>query len=127
MLYEKWTRLIIPCLLGGALFIIIYGLTPLNVQNDSWIMAGYDETDIIQHYSGWIAFRNSEWAFPIGLAGDMACEDGTYISYTDSIPWVAIIFKLIRGILPDTFQYFGIYTLLCYILQGVAAFNIIFF
>lgn len=35
MLYEKWKRLIIPCLLGGALFIIIYGLTPLNVQNDS--------------------------------------------------------------------------------------------
>lgn len=127
MLHEKWIRLIVPCLLGGILFLIIYGLTPLNVKNDSWIMAGYDETDIIQHYSGWIAFRNSEWAFPIGLAGDMACEDGTYISYTDSIPWVAIVFKLIRGILPDTFQYFGIYTLLCYILQGVAAFNIIFY
>lgn len=72
-------------------------------------MAGYDESDIIQHYSGWLAFRNSEWSFPLGLAKDMAIEDGTYISFTDSIPWVAIFFKLFNQFLPETFQYFGLY------------------
>lgn len=38
---------LLPCLIGLLTFIIIYGLTPLNVTNDSWIMAGYDEKDII--------------------------------------------------------------------------------
>ena len=123
---RKGKRVILPTLMGISAFLLIYGITPLNVTNDSWIMAGYDETDIIQHYSGWIAFCNSEWKFPLGMAADMACEDGTYISFTDSIPWVAIIFKTLRNFLPDNFQYFGIYVLICYILQGIAAFNIIF-
>ncbi len=113
---------LLAALLGAAAFLIVYGQTPLHVTNDAWIMAGYDETDIIQHYSGWVAFRNSDWAFPLGLASDMAYGEGTYISFTDSIPWVAIVCKVFRKILPETFQYFGLYALLCYVLQAVAGY-----
>lgn len=111
--------------IGMVTFLIIYGLTPLNVTNDNWIFSGYDESDIVQHYAGWMAFRNSNWGFPIGMASDMAYGDGTIISFTDSIPWVAIVCKLFRNVLPDTFQYFGIYALLCYILQCIASFKIV--
>lgn len=106
---------------GFIVFGIIYGFGPLNVTNDKWIMSGYDELDINQHYAGWVAFRNSAWHFPIGLADGMG--GGTYISFTDSIPWFAIFFKLILQIVSynGTFQYFGLYGLLCYILQAVAA------
>lgn len=106
---------------GFIVFGIIYGFGPLNVTNDKWIMSGYDEHDINQHYAGWVAFRNSAWHFPIGLADGMG--GGTYISFTDSIPWFAIFFKLILQIVSynGTFQYFGLYGLLCYILQAVAA------
>lgn len=121
----RWLHIIFPIVIGLISFLIIYGVTPLDVQNDHWIMAGYDESDIIQHYAGWISFRNSDWSYPLGLASDMAVEDGTFISYTDSIPWIAIFFKCIRSILPKTFQYFGIYTLVCYLLQSIAAFEII--
>ena len=106
---------------GIIVFGIIYGYGPLIVTNDSWIMSGYDEPDINQHYAGWCAFMNSEWHFPLGLADSMG--GGTYISFTDSIPWVAIFFKLALQIVhyEGTFQYFGIYAFLCYILQSVAA------
>ena len=40
---------------GFIVFGIIYGFGPLNVTNDKWIMSGYDESDIIQHYAGWCA------------------------------------------------------------------------
>src|SRR5699024_4406896 len=40
------------------------------------------------------------------------------IIFTDSIPLFAIIFKLFRSWLPETFQYFGIWGLLCFALQG---------
>lgn len=126
---ETWIKhitLMIPLIIGVLSFLVIYGTTPLNVTNDKWIMAGYDESDIIQHYSGWTSFRNSGWSFPLGLASDMASPDGTYISYTDSIPWVAILFKLFSGVLPTTFQYFGIYTLLSFVLQGIAAYKIVY-
>ena len=118
----KQSGALLAAILGAAAFLLIYGQTPLHVTNDAWIMAGYDETDIIQHYSGWLAFRNSDWTFPLGLASDMACGEGTYISFTDSIPWVAIICKLLRRVLPETFQYFGQYALLCYMLQATAGY-----
>lgn len=108
-------------IVGVIVFWIIYGFGPLNVTNDKWIMSGYDQLDINQHYAGWVAFRNSAWHFPIGLVDSMG--GGTYISFTDSIPWFAIIFKFILQIVGynGTFQYFGLYGLLCYILQAIAA------
>ena len=42
--------------IGLFAFWIIYGFGPLDVTNDRWIMSGYDESDIIQHYAGWVAF-----------------------------------------------------------------------
>lgn len=117
----------IAAFIGIIIFLILYGVTPLNPRNDSWIMAGYDESDIIQHYAGWVAYRNSDWQFPIGMADKMAVGVGTIISYTDSIPWVAVFLKPFRNVLPGTVQYFGLYTLFCYMMQGIAAFKIIYF
>ncbi len=113
--------ILLGALIGICSFLIIYGFTPLNVQNDSWIFPGYNELDIVQHYGGWLHFRESPWSFPLGFTENLSVPTGTIISYTDSIPVVAIFFKIFSDILPETFQYFGIYTLLCFILQGVSA------
>lgn len=105
---------------GIIVFGIIYGYGPLIVTNDKWIMSGYDESDIILDYAGWSLSRNSPWRFQLGLADNM--DDRMYISFTDSMPWVAIFFKLVLQIVryDGTFQYWGIYDLLCYILQAIA-------
>ena len=107
--------------MGVLAFLVIYGPAPLDPMSDTWLLAGYDEGDITQHYAGWLAFRNSPWAFPLGYAANLSVPDGVIISYTDSIPWVAILCKLLHGMLPATWQYFGLYTLLCFVLQGLAA------
>ena len=110
------------CGIAGALaFLLIYGAGPLNPCQDVWLLGGYDEGDITQHYAGWLAFRNPPWAFPLGYAANASIPDGVIISYTDSIPWVAILCKVFRNILPETWQYFGLYTFLCFVLQGIAA------
>ena len=109
---SKQFAVVLGGIIGIIAFLVIYGITPLDVTNDRWIMAGYNENDIIQHYAGWVAYRTSEWTFPIGIASNMAWGDGTVISYTDSIPWIAVICKIFTKVLPETFQYFGIYTLL---------------
>lgn len=124
---SKYLFVLISLFLGVITFIVIYGVAPLDVTNDRWIMQGYDESDIIQHYAGWVAFRNSPWRFPLGMAEYMGTGDGAIISFTDSIPWVAMVCKLLRRFLPQTFQYFGLYTLFCYILQGVAASQLIYY
>ena len=117
----RWVLLSFCALIGALGFLLVYGTAPLNPANDTWLLNGYDEGDITQHYAGWLAFRNSPWAFPLGYAANASIPDGVIISYTDSIPWAAILCKLLRGVLPQTWQYFGLYTLLCFVLQGLAA------
>ena len=51
--------------MGVLAFLVIYGPAPLDPTADAWLLAGYDEGDITQHYAGWLAFRNSPWAMPL--------------------------------------------------------------
>lgn len=105
---------------GVAVFLWVYGTLPLQTGWDAWILTGYDEWDVQQHYAGWLLFRNAHWTLPLGMADTIALPAGTAISYTDSLPWVSIAFKLLRGVLPSTFQWFGWYVLFCFAMQGAA-------
>ncbi len=116
---KSYSFCFLAALLGLAGFLFIFGLEPLRITGDAWILKGYGGDDIVQHYTGWMFFRNSPWSFPLGKALDLGYPLGTNISYTDSLPIVSIFFKLFRNILPKTFQFFGIYTALCFMLQGI--------
>ena len=120
---KTWVLLLLGALLGLAAFLCLYGTAPLDPANDAWIWYGYDETDIHQHYAGWLGFRNSSWQFPLAQADALAYPAGTgvNISFTDSLPWVSVLFKLLAPVLPAQFQWFGLYELAAFILQGVAA------
>lgn len=113
--------LLVGALLGAAAFLLIYTAAPLNVTDDSWIRGGYAEKDIIQHYSGWLFYRQNPQGFPLGYTTQMNYPAGTAVTYTDSVPLAAILFRFLSPLLPQTFQYFGLYTLLCYMLQGASA------
>lgn len=117
---KKCYSIIIGTFCGVISFLVLYGVGSLNFQNDAWIMQGYDGSDIVQHYAGWVNFREAPWKLPLGEMNNLGTT-GSLVSYTDSIPIVAILFKLFRDFLPATFQYFGIYILLCFILQGIGA------
>lgn len=103
------------CLIGAIIFILIYGVKVLNVEYDSWLLSGGDLT---QHYMGWKYFRNSQWSFPIGLIDGLIYPQKVSVIYMDSIPIFAIIFKCMSPILPKTFQYFGIWGVMSFMLQG---------
>ena len=109
----------LPLFIAGAVigiivFVFIYGIDVLNVSYDGWLEQG---GDLNQHYYGWKFYRKSPLTFPIGLVEGLAPEKVSII-YTDSIPLFALIFKLLSPLLPETFQYFGIWGIMCYMLQG---------
>ncbi|MDR3238216.1 MAG: DUF6311 domain-containing protein [Spirochaetia bacterium] len=107
----------ISCGLIGALFFIyVYGITILDFTYTDWLMNGGG--DLPLHYFGWRLFRNSAWYFPIGMMDNIVYPLKESIIYTDSIPLFAVISKLFSPILPHNFQYFGLFGILCYILQG---------
>ncbi|WP_026491197.1 DUF6311 domain-containing protein [Butyrivibrio sp. XPD2002] len=114
----------IGALIGAAAFLIIYGFKPLDVTDDSWII--YRGADLSHHYIGWLFYRNTPWRFPVGLLRGLTYPDEFAITYMDSIPLFAIFFKLLSPLLPETFQYFGIYGMLVFALQGGLSSVIIF-
>lgn len=113
---------ILSGIMGVVIFICIYGLQVLNVTKDAWLNSSGDLT---QHYYGWVFFRDSAWTFPIGLFNTLSYPNYSSIIFTDSIPLFAIFFKALSVILPDTFQYFGLFGIICYMLQGIFAFTLL--
>lgn len=109
-------------LLGAALgivaFLLVYGLTPLDISNDAFCRGGYLEKDIQQHYAGWLFYRQNALSFPLCVTTSINAPQGVSIAYTDSIPLLAALCRPLANAMGGTFQYFGWFTLLCFALQG---------
>ena len=122
MLNHKSTRSArlfwLGALLGAAVFLLVYGLAPLDVANDAFCRGGYIEKDIQQHYAGWLFYRSSAPGWPLGVTQAINAPQGVSVAYTDSIPLLAVLCRPLAAALGGTFQYFGWFTLVCFALQG---------
>ncbi len=113
---------ILAAIIGAIAFVCIYGVEVLATKNTLWLE---NAGDLTQHYTGWTFFRSSDWNFQIGLFNSLSYPNYASIIFTDSIPLFAVFFKIISNILPETFQYMGIFGIICYILQGVFSFTLL--
>lgn len=102
--------------MGAIIFLCIYGFHVVNPTYDDFILQ--KGGDSAQHYIGWQFYRNSPWHFPIGLIDGLSADKPTSCMYTDSIPLFAIFFKLLSPILPETFQYTGLWELFSFAMMG---------
>jgi hypothetical protein len=71
------------------------------------------------HQLGWMFFRNDPWAFPIGRYRSLLYPVGSTLGFSDSIPAVAIVAKVLSPLLPRSFQYIGPWLASCFMLQGL--------
>ncbi|MCU1750638.1 DUF6311 domain-containing protein [Pseudomonas sp. 6D_7.1_Bac1] len=104
----------LPVLMGILAFLIVVGPRALNPMNIAWLDGG----DPATHYLGWVFFRNAPWSFPLGLNPSYGLELGNAVIFSDSNPLFALIFKPFAALLPEPFQYFGLWFLTCFILQS---------
>lgn len=101
---------------GAICFIGIYGVSVLDFTNTGWLFD--NDHDLRQHYIGWCHFRTDPWHFPIGLIDSLSFPNSMSVIYTDSIPIFAVLFKIISPYLPQTFQYFGLFGIMSFMLMG---------
>ena len=104
--------------LGVAVFFAVYGISPLDITNDSFCRGGYIEKDIQQHYAGWLFYRENALGFPFCVTKAVNAPAGVSVAYTDSIPLLAALLRPVANALGGTFQYFGWFTFVCFALQG---------
>jgi len=113
---------LIPVAMGFAAFITVVGLGILNPRNISWLLADFDMT---LEYLGWAFYRYGSWTFPIGLNPNFGLDISSSIIYSNSMPLFAMVFKLFSGLLGEPFQFWGIWILLCFVLQAWMAWLLI--
>ena len=102
-------------------FIYFTGGKFINPYYIDWIFPSDTET----HWLGWQFFKNqSIFNFPIFKNTDYGLELGSSLVLNDSLSIMAIIFKPFSTLIPFEFQYFGIWTYLCFLLQGFIAMKI---
>ena len=92
------------------------GLENLSLTSTKWFFNG---TDITTHYIGWVFFKNDIWRFPIGATPNYGIHIANSIVFSDSIPLLAIFFKVFKNFLPNNFQYFSIWIFICFFLQSL--------
>lgn len=112
--HYKKNAFIIPLLIAICVFFYVCGPRCLNPSNIAWLFDG----DSAQHYLGWAFFRNSPWSFPLGLNPDWGLENSSSIIYADALPVFSIFFKCLNFLLPEVFQFYGLWFLTCFILQA---------
>lgn len=113
---HRWS--LTGALLGALVFLILYGVRVLDPTCVDWILNN-PSPDPAQHYLGWVFYRRSGWHLPyLGANYSSIYPHRTSILYTDSIPLLAVLGKLLGGVLPARFQYLGLWGLFCYAMQG---------
>lgn len=101
-------------LAGVVLFFLVFDPRLVDPGYWIWLMEG----DPATQYLGWRFFRAEPWRWPPGMIRSYGLEVGSAIVFTDSIPIAAFAAKLLSPLLPEPFQYFGLWALMCYALQG---------
>jgi len=114
--FKSWLPWIIATIAVIIIFHISYGLSALQPSNVSWLMTV--RHDWGTHYLGWAFYKNEPWQFPLGKVDGYNFPVGTNVGYTDSIPLLAIFFKVFAPLLSSDFQYFGIWLFLCHLLAA---------
>ena len=111
---------LIPVLIGVTIFFCVVGPRVLDPSNIAWLGQGDQAT----MYLGWLFFRHADWSLPPGLNPNYGLEFSNAIVYSDSIPLLALLFKPFSPWLPEVFQYFGLWILVCFVLQSWFAWKI---
>lgn len=114
LLIKRVLSIVLPILLTIVLFDISLDLRIIDPTNIRWVMDAYHDWG--QHYLGWAYFRVEPWTFPLGEISNYNYPVGSNVGYTDSIPFLAVFFKIFRSVLPENFQYLGLWIFVSYLL-----------
>jgi hypothetical protein len=104
-------------MLAFGIFILKFDISILDFTHTNWVYnLSFDPGSELIAFNN---YRHTPWSFPIiGRLEGGDYPSVTGIGMTQSVALVAVLFKTISPWLPNDFQYFGWWYLLCFLLQG---------
>jgi len=109
-------------IIAVAFTIAVVGFDNIFFKSVLWL---HDANESAYNQLGWHFFKNDIWRFPFGSNPNYGGSFGSSIVYTDSVPFLAILFKLIKPAISGNFQYFSFWYLLCFYFQLFFSFKIL--
>jgi len=116
--WPAWLLAIGAVLLFGYRF----GFGIVDPGQAEWLLSRQDPATT---YISWLFYRSEPWSFPLGQVNGYLAPIGTTVGMTDSLPLLAVPGKALRFLLPENFQYFGMWVLVNYILQALVGYLIV--
>ncbi|HTV85628.1 MAG TPA: DUF6311 domain-containing protein [Dyella sp.] len=120
-LFGKYGAWLVPVAIGAVACLLVTGGVMLWPGHVAWLVRG----DLAQSYLGWAFYRNAAWTWPPGADPLYGVGLHASVYYTDSIPVLALLFKLLASWLPTPFQYFGLWVAACFVLQALFAWRLL--
>jgi len=106
--------LVLAVTLGLINMALLCGLGPINPTNIDWIFG-----DTATYYFAWGMYRyDPHLHLPLGWTERVGYPAGASIAWLDAIPLVALVLRPFSPLLPEPFQYLGLYSAVCFILQA---------
>lgn len=107
-----------------SLTIFFVGVDNFWFNKTNWLY-GLDDGDSKNAQLSWQFFQNDVWRFPLGRNPNYGLEISNSIIFTDSIPLFAILFKILKPLINENFQYISFWIFTCFFLQILISFKLI--
>ena len=101
---------------------VVIGMENISFHNTKWLHNGTDLTTV---QLGWYFFLNDIWRFPLGDNPNYGEELSLSIAFSNSIPILALFFKLFKSFIPENFQYISFWFFICFYFQLFFSFKIL--
>lgn len=104
------------------LTVLIIGAENLWFSKTTWL---YGAGDLTNAQLSWQFYQKDVWHFPLGKNPNYGLEVANSIIFTDNVPLLAVLFKLVKPIIYNDFQYFSFWIFICFYLQIYFSFKIL--
>lgn len=110
----------IATIIGLLDALCLLGWHTIDPSSTDWL-----KSDPTVFQAGWEFLRRQPLAFPFTWIFNLNFPFGISAAYLDVIPIIAVPLKILSPALPEHFQYFGIYLVLCLVLQAYYGFRLV--
>lgn len=123
--FKNHSTKVSPCGIAGAIVALILSSAYFHL-----IFPTYDfitgratflatqQQDVTQYLTGVTAFRHEPWSWPLLSVRSINWPNGTYVTFLDAIPLLALLAKLFDPLFPQ--NPLGLWVYACFLLMGLS-------